>query len=467
MRFTRTTALLAAALPIAAGIVLVGMNQSASAAGAGFPAHYLAPYLQIASSDAGDMAADMAASGDKFYTLAFITPKSGCTGEWEDGGDAVGAFKTQISSLQAAGGNVAISFGGAAGGELAQTCTSTSSLTAAYANVVNTYGVNRLDFDIEGGVISDTASTARRDSALAALQAQNPNVQVDFTLAVDPNGMESPQLNLLKDAKAKGVRVSIVNIMTMDFGDGENALNDAQSAARGSATQISSIFGVSTAQAFAMMGLTPIAGQNDDNENFTQANARTLESFAKTNGVAELSFWEVDEFDKSLGYAYSKIFQPITGGTTPPPPTTTNPAPPTTTSPTPPGGGKSYEGEAGTLGGTANVTSCTACSGGQKVSGLGTSGNGSVTISGVTESSTGNFTMTVSYLAVGKAKPATITANGVAQTVTFPETSPTSFSVVGTFTVTVHLNSGSGNTIKIAGQTGSGLGAPDLDRIVV
>jgi hypothetical protein len=75
--------------------------------------------------------------------------------------------------------------------------------------------------------------------------------------------------------------------------------------------------------------------------------------------------------------------------------------------------------------------------------------------------------MTVSYLAVGKAKPATVTVDGVAQSVTFPETSPTSFSVVGTFTVTVHLNAGSGNTITIGGMAGSGLGAPDLDRIVV
>ena len=47
-----------------------------------------------------------------------------------------------------------------------------------------------------------------------------------------------------------------------------------------------------------MLGLTPIAGKNDDNENFTQANAQTLESFAASNGVGELAFWEVDGYDK-------------------------------------------------------------------------------------------------------------------------------------------------------------------------
>src|ERR1700759_4800043 len=145
----------------------------ATAAGS-YPAHYAAPYLQIDNGDAGDMAADMSASGVKDYTLAFLIPQSGCTPEWEDGGEAVGSFTAQINSLKSAGGNVIISFGGESGGEIAQTCASVKSLTAAYANVVNTYGVNRLDFDIESGVLSDTAATTRRDPALAAPQAQNP-----------------------------------------------------------------------------------------------------------------------------------------------------------------------------------------------------------------------------------------------------------------------------------------------------
>src|SRR5207302_302199 len=113
------------------------------------------------------------------YTLAFLIPQSGCTPKWEDNGDPVGAFTSPVNSLQAAGGNVIISFGGESGGELAQTCTSVPSLTAAYANVVDAYGVSRLDFDIEGGTLSDSAANTRRDQALAALQAENPSVQVD------------------------------------------------------------------------------------------------------------------------------------------------------------------------------------------------------------------------------------------------------------------------------------------------
>jgi chitinase len=301
-------------IALAAGGLLAVPATSASAAGGSFPAHYSAPYLQIASGDAGDMAADHSATGDAFYTLAFLIPQSGCTMEWEDNGDPVGAFTSQIGSLQAAGGNVIVSFGGAAGGEVAQTCTSVSALTAAYANVVNTYGVNRLDFDIEGSTLSDTASNNRRNQALAALQAQDPSVQVDYTLAVAPNGLPSAEMGVLQNAKSNGVHVNLVNIMTMDFGNGQNPLNDALSAAQAAAGQLAGLYGISTSQAYAMLGLTPIAGQNDDNEFFSQSNASTLESFAASNGVQELSFWEVDGYDKPAGYAYSRIFQAITNG---------------------------------------------------------------------------------------------------------------------------------------------------------
>ena len=315
MRRTRWTLPLAApllALPLAIGGVCAGLAPAAAAATP--PAHYAAPYLQITSGDAGDMAADLDASGDAYYTLAFLIPQSGCTPEWEDGGAAVGAFTSQVNSLKAAGGTAIISFGGESGGELAQTCTSVSSLTAAYANVVNTYGVDRLDFDIEGGTLGDTAANTRRNQALAALQAQNPAVQVDYTLAVAPNGLPSAELGVLQSAQTYGVKVSVVNIMTMDFGNGQNPLSDAESAAQATASQLASLYGISTSAAYARMGLTPIAGQNDDNEFFSQSNASTLESFAASNGVAELSFWEVDGYDKPLGYAYSKIFNAITSG---------------------------------------------------------------------------------------------------------------------------------------------------------
>jgi Ricin-type beta-trefoil lectin domain/Glycosyl hydrolases family 18 len=331
-RALRRSLIATAAVALPASVLAV-VSLSANAA-TGFPAHYAAPYLQINTSDSGDMAADRSASGLKYYTLAFLIPKSGCTPQWEDGNESLGAFTSQVNAVKSAGGNVIISFGGAEGGELAQTCTSVSSLTAAYRNVVDTYGITRLDFDIEGGTLDDTTANSRRNQALAALQASNPAVEVDYTLATDPGGMPAKELNVVKDAKSKGVKVNLVNIMTMDFGDGENVLNDAESAANGLHSQLGSVYtNLSSAQLWNMEGLTTIAGKNDDNENFTQSQANSLESFAAARGIQELAFWEVDGYDKPLGYAYSKIFNKITGGTGP------TPSPTPTPTPTPTGGG--------------------------------------------------------------------------------------------------------------------------------
>ena len=317
---------LAVATALGSGGLALATAGPAAAAGSAFPAHYAAPYLQISTSDSGDMAADMSVSGDKYYTLAFLVTQSGCTPDWEDGGYSLGTFNSQISALQAAGGNVIISSGGAGATEIAETCTNVSQLTAAYQNIVNTTGATRLDFDIEDSNLANTAATSRRDQALAALQAEDPAVQVDFTLGVDANGLPTgtgSEYAVLQDAQAKGVKVSVVNIMTMDFYDGSNNdLGDAESAARATASQLSGLYGISTSAAYAMMGLTPIAGVNDDGTDFSISNASSLESFAASNGVQELSFWEVDGYDKGTGYQYSSIFNKITGGgSTPPPPT--------------------------------------------------------------------------------------------------------------------------------------------------
>jgi hypothetical protein len=55
--------------------------------------------------------------------------------------------------------------------------------------------------------------------------------------------------------------------------------------------------------------LTGAAGNGED---FTTSAATKPESFAAKHGVQELAFWEVDAYDRPLGYAYSRIFNKIT-----------------------------------------------------------------------------------------------------------------------------------------------------------
>ncbi|HEV2376132.1 MAG TPA: hypothetical protein VGS19_28680 [Streptosporangiaceae bacterium] len=301
-----------AAVP-ATAILANPPGSSAATKAPSWPAHYAAPYLQVTPGDWADVNADMAKTGLKFYTLAFLTPQSGCTPMWEDGNQPMNTFVSDIHSLQAAGGNVEVSFGGASGGELAVTCTNVSNLEAAYASVVNTLGVTRLDFDIEGNVMNNTTANVRRDQALAMLQKADPSVSVDFTIGISPSsGMPGNEVTFLKQAISAGVKINLIDVMVMDFGNGQPVLRDAESGAEHTAAQLEGIFGTSSPD-YAQMGMTPIAGKNDDQEFFSETDGKLLEGFAASHGVQELAFWEVDQYDKPKGYAYSAIFNKITG----------------------------------------------------------------------------------------------------------------------------------------------------------
>jgi len=99
-------------------------------------------------------------------------------------------YVNDINSLRAQGGDVIISFGGAAGIELGQACTSVAALQAAYQSVVTKYNLTWIDLDIEGASIADTASVNRRNQAIRGLQAANPNLRVSYTLPVNPTGLD-------------------------------------------------------------------------------------------------------------------------------------------------------------------------------------------------------------------------------------------------------------------------------------
>ncbi|GAA1222199.1 hypothetical protein GCM10009665_10520 [Kitasatospora nipponensis] len=187
------------------------------------------------------------------------------------------------------------------------------------------------------------------------------------------------------------------------------------------------------------------------------------------NGVTVVMFsgssWVVNGTNANLNdnaqalvqKALDSLGASMAGGTPPSSPPPTSP-PPTTTPPT--GGNTSYEAEAATLAGGTTVTSCAHCSGGKKLSYLGN--GGTATFTGISEPAAGSYTMTVSFLSVGQARTATVTVNGVDQTVSFPETPD--YNTVVTKTVTVQLKAGSGNTIEFSNPSA---GAPNLDRIVV
>jgi hypothetical protein len=229
------------------------------------------------------------------------------------------ALRTQINNLRAIGGDVMISFGGAAGLELAQDLPSVSALTGAYASVVNAYGVTHLDFDIEGAAVADKASIDRRSQALAALEqqfaAQGKALQIWFTLPALPTGLTNDGLYVLQSAQHYGLKLAGINVMAMDYGDsaapnpsgqmGTYAIDAAQSLF----SQLRNLYGPTPtdAQLWQMVGVTPMIGRNDvTSEVFDQAAARQLVAFAEKVGMGRLSMWSLnrDRQDPSGSISY-------------------------------------------------------------------------------------------------------------------------------------------------------------------
>jgi chitinase len=283
---------------IAAGSLLLVHVPKAHAA-SGFPSSYFAPYAEIGTGTSFQSVAQ--STGQKYYTLAFMLG-NGCNAEWDgtvplnQTGTYFPTLDSDIQYVRNLGGDIQISFGGAAGQELAQTCGDANSLQAQYQAVVNQYHLTRLDFDIEGGEEGDSTTYDRRNTALAALQQANPGLAISFTLPSATNGLESSSLGLLNNAVSHGVNFSVVNLMTMDYGSPDSQMGqEAINAANSLHSQLQAIFpSKSSSQLWSMVGITPMIGQNDtQGEIFSLSNASQVLSFATANHIGELSFWAV------------------------------------------------------------------------------------------------------------------------------------------------------------------------------
>jgi len=163
-------------------------------------------------------------------------------------------------------------------------------------NVMTTQNIHNLDFDVEGGQLDNTALNTTRNNVIKRLQADFPDLYVSFTLPVDTGSLPGDAVTLLKSANSAGVKVSMVNIMTMDYGagnvSGRTMGSVAVAGAQGTEKQLKSIFtGRTDAQLYAMIGITPMIGQNDDGTRFQPSDATAITQFAMANGVGLLSYW--------------------------------------------------------------------------------------------------------------------------------------------------------------------------------
>ncbi|WP_433448249.1 carbohydrate binding domain-containing protein [Streptomyces sp. CA-142005] len=295
----------ACALVLSATGAVVAPAPAAGAATAASSVYSVAPYVDMSNSQEGLL--DTAITGHqlKAYTAAFVLGE-GCNQIWGDtlpiGNDPY--TDPEIAKAKSEGASVIISSGGASGEPLAWTCSTQSSIDAGYQALINDYGVTRLDFDVEGAAVADTAAAARQMQAMKDLKASNPGLQFSMTLPVLTSGLTNDGVNILKAAKNAGIKIDVVNIMAMDYyaGTGTEMGQGAIDAARATLAQMQS---VDSGYTYANLGITPMIGKNDDGSTFTLADARTVESFAAQNGVGRLAFWSVNRDQPCSGSANS------------------------------------------------------------------------------------------------------------------------------------------------------------------
>ncbi len=251
-------------------------------------------------------------SGARYFTLAFLETlgKGSCKLAWDGDPSATigsGKYIDDIETLRALGGDVTPSFGGwsadQGGTEIGDSCHSVDRIAHAYEKVIRTYGVSRLDMDIEGFSLNRPAGIDRRNKAIAMVQqwatAEHRPLTISYTLPTTRDGLESDGLAVLKDAVANGVRIDVVQPMVFDYYDGvDRDMGDsAISALRGLHDQLASLLPRRAAgQLWSREGATIMIGRDDYPtaiETTTLGDARQLLDFADQRGMAVLSMWAI------------------------------------------------------------------------------------------------------------------------------------------------------------------------------
>ncbi|WP_329455021.1 chitinase [Streptomyces sp. NBC_01497] len=291
-----TIGLAAAALAASAAVAAGGTASAAPAAGS----TTFAPYTDMSNGQEGLLDTAITQHGVKSFTAAFVIG-SGCNAIWGDtlpvGGDSF--TDPLIKKAQSEGASVIVSNGGAAGYPLGWTCTDQNAIKAAYQKIIDSYGVKSLDFDIEGGAVADQTSAVRNWTVMKQLKASNPGLTVSATLPVLPSGLTQDGVNILSSAKTAGLKLDVVNAMTMDYYQGNQDMG--QAAIKAGQATLAQMKSVDAGYSYANLGITPMIGTNDDGSTFTLANATTVKNWAVSNGVGRLSMWSANRDQACAG----------------------------------------------------------------------------------------------------------------------------------------------------------------------
>lgn len=258
-------------------------------------------------------------TGVKFFNLGFIqsTGKGIQNGrvDWGWGGysvlnetgndnDQYQGIKKSIKEIRELGGDVAISLGGLNGTAIWQVTNDVEALKNTYLELIEGYGITRLDLDIEGGAQNKEQNIA---NAKAIKKAQElTNVDVVVTLPVLPTGLTKTQLDVLEAYLSNGVSLKVVNIMAMCYGssaleEGENYGTASLRAVENTKNQLKDYYKkfanktISDEEAYGKIGTTVSIGfEGDAHPIFSPEWSKLVVDQAIDKKIAMTSFWSLN-----------------------------------------------------------------------------------------------------------------------------------------------------------------------------
>lgn len=182
-------------------------NETYIPAGPGLPEHFFAPYIDMTLTDVHKPLVEYYnLTGTPYFTLAFILYGSAFNGPSWGGKLPLDYYNYtgEVMDLRKAGGDVIISFGGAVGPYLCQQAQSAEQLANWYLQVIDTYNVTYIDFDIESSI-----NVSLLADALLIVQRERPDVKVSFTLPSDPGaGLVGNGYSIIQTMVQKGLRLT-------------------------------------------------------------------------------------------------------------------------------------------------------------------------------------------------------------------------------------------------------------------
>ncbi|MGL5346263.1 MAG: glycosyl hydrolase family 18 protein [Peptostreptococcaceae bacterium] len=292
-----------------------------------WPSQVNAPFADMTAWNNGDFSNNGALNlnkiaqdtGVKFFNLGFIQSTGGVANgkvNWGWGGHELlserhidnaqyQGIKKAIKDIREIGGDITISLGGLNGVAPWEVTQDVDTLYNTYKEIVQGYGLTRLDLDIEDGATNKAHNIANA-KAIKKVQDET-NVDIVLTLAVMPTGLTSVQLDVLEAYLSQGVDVEVVNIMTMCYGVSvpDYAVGSVQ-AVDNTMMQVKEYFKkyanveLSNEQAYRKIGTTPSVGfEGSAHPIFDVEDTRMVVDHAIEKGIGMVSMWSINRDSKA------------------------------------------------------------------------------------------------------------------------------------------------------------------------